>query len=127
MMEKREKGLCYSCDEKFHHGHRCKGKMFALLQVEDNEETFPEDPEVLPMEPKSRHLEPIDLDLPEISFHALAGQPTATTLRLKGRLQNVEVQVLVDGGSTHNFVQERLALFPGLQISFASFSGFCRE
>ena len=49
------------------------GKMFALLQVEDNEETLPEDPKVLLMEPKSRHLEPIDLDLSEISFHALVG------------------------------------------------------
>ena len=32
MMEQREKGICYNCDEKFHRGHRCKGKMFALLE-----------------------------------------------------------------------------------------------
>ena len=41
---------------------------------------------------------------------------TPVGVALKGHLQNVEVQVLVDGGSTHNFVQERLALFLRLQI-----------
>ena len=72
MIERREKGLCYNCDEKFHQWHRCKGQMLALLPIEDHEET-PEDPTFLLMEPESGTVESTDLELPEISFHALAG------------------------------------------------------
>ena len=61
MMEQREKGLCYNCDEKFHRGHRCKGQMFALLPLEDHEET-PEDPTFLLMEPESRTAGSTNLD-----------------------------------------------------------------
>ncbi|GAV89746.1 hypothetical protein CFOL_v3_33159 [Cephalotus follicularis] len=28
---RRDKGLCYNCDEKFHPGHKCKAKVFLLL------------------------------------------------------------------------------------------------
>ncbi|KAI3665107.1 hypothetical protein L6452_43725 [Arctium lappa] len=50
MMERREKGLCYNCDEKFHKCHICKGKMFALLQVEDSKSDSATDPSFLTLE-----------------------------------------------------------------------------
>nr|GEX29189.1 hypothetical protein [Tanacetum cinerariifolium] len=44
----------------------------------------------------------------EISFHAISETILPQTLRLPERIQNKDVVVLVDGGSTHNFVdQER--------------------
>ncbi|GAV81771.1 hypothetical protein CFOL_v3_25224 [Cephalotus follicularis] len=35
--ERRDKGLCFNCDEKYKAGHKCKPE-FLLLQVDDEEE-----------------------------------------------------------------------------------------
>jgi hypothetical protein len=42
--------------------------------------------------------------LPEISFHALAGTAHPQTFRVTGKVGNKELIVLIDGGSTHNFI-----------------------
>nr|GEY34905.1 transposon Ty3-G Gag-Pol polyprotein [Tanacetum cinerariifolium] len=52
----------------------------------------------------------------EISFHAIFGTILPQTLRLPGRIQNKYVVVLVDGGSTHNFVDQELVNRLGLQV-----------
>lgn len=31
LQDRRDKGLCYSCDEKFIPGHKCKSKIFLLV------------------------------------------------------------------------------------------------
>lgn len=43
LQNRREKGLCYTCDEKFIVGHKCKSKYFLLVHQEDtaDELTFP--------------------------------------------------------------------------------------
>lgn len=33
--DRREKRLCYTCDEKFIHGHKCKSKLFLLVHEDD--------------------------------------------------------------------------------------------
>nr|GEZ22140.1 transposon Ty3-G Gag-Pol polyprotein [Tanacetum cinerariifolium] len=52
----------------------------------------------------------------EISFHAISGAILPQTLRLPGRIQNKDVVVLLDGGSTHNFVDQELVNHLGLQV-----------
>jgi len=53
--------------------------------------------------------EPLNEDPPaEISFHAITGALTPQTLRLPGQINNKGVVVLVDGGSTHNFIDQAL-------------------
>lgn len=44
-----------------------------------------------------------------ISYHALTGGISPSTLRFTGQVSGAPVQILVDGGSTHNFVQPRAA------------------
>ena len=63
--ERREKGLCYYCDEKFVAGHRCERPQ--LFMIEDVPHMNTEDVEGA--HPKQEHHEVI----PEISFHAIAG------------------------------------------------------
>jgi len=46
--------------------------------------------------------------IPEISFHAIAGTAHPQTLRVMGRLRSKEVMVLIDGGSTHNFIDQSI-------------------
>nr|GFB09984.1 transposon Ty3-G Gag-Pol polyprotein [Tanacetum cinerariifolium] len=42
----------------------------------------------------------------EISFHAISGTILPQTLRLPEKIQNKDVVLLVDGGSTYNFVDQ---------------------
>ncbi|KAJ4969772.1 hypothetical protein NE237_002871 [Protea cynaroides] len=47
MQDRRDKGLCYNCDEKFVLGHRCKHRQLFLLEYtsEDDEPPDPSNPE----------------------------------------------------------------------------------
>lgn len=50
-------------------------------------------------------------------MHALLGHNNPTTLRIMGKKNNKNVTILIDSGSTHNFIQERIVRFLNLQIS----------
>ncbi|XP_073152641.1 uncharacterized protein [Henckelia pumila] len=108
MAARLEKGLCYNCDEKYSFGHRCKAKMFFFIG-EEGESALEEWTDMPP---------PPDIlsELSEISLHAMAGQLSPRTLRMQGQVAGMSVQTLIDGGSTHNFIQERIARFLKLPI-----------
>ena len=58
-----------------------------------------------------------DQPTPQISLHAMAGFFLPQTLKFKGAIQKMEVYVLVDRGSTHNFIQSRLVSMLNLPIT----------
>ncbi|KAL5781782.1 hypothetical protein ACOSP7_006811 [Xanthoceras sorbifolium] len=95
--ERREKGLYYYCDERFKPGHRCERPQ--LFMIEDTEELVEENLESLADQQRQE-------ELPEISFHAITGTTHPQTIRLQGQMKGKEVIMLVDGGSTHNFVDQ---------------------
>jgi len=98
MQIKREKNLCYTCDEKFTPNHRCPNKHMCLLQVdESDEQTIEPDP------PPS--IEQILETEHHLSCNALKGANGLGTLKFQGWLQGVMVQILVDSGSSDNFIQ----------------------
>jgi len=44
MKEKRDKGLCFKCDNKWGPGHRCGGpRIFLIEEVEEEKNCVPED------------------------------------------------------------------------------------
>ena len=47
----------------------------------------------------------------QLSLHALSSQPASATLRVLGSIKGHTVVVLMDGGSTHHFIHDRLAYF----------------
>ncbi|KAJ4954119.1 hypothetical protein NE237_030951 [Protea cynaroides] len=111
IQQKREKGLCFNCDEKFHIGHKCKNQTSLLqLEGEENEEQI--------NSTISDEIEAEEEEFsPAISLHALIGQASPKTLRLQGVIDHHKMQTLVDSGSTHNFIEERTAKFLGLTIT----------
>lgn len=96
--ERLEKGLCYYCDEKYSLGHRCECPQ--LFMIEDRPQMEEEKNEEPTQEAETQEL------LPEISFPAIAGTELPQTLRVLGRLKNKSLVVLIDGGSTHNFIDQ---------------------
>lgn len=57
-----------------------------------------------------------------ISYSALAGGSSPSTLLFTGQVNGTSIQILVDRGSTHNFIQERVARF--LQLSIETIPNF---
>ncbi|GKE06461.1 reverse transcriptase [Tanacetum coccineum] len=57
-----------------------------------------------------------DIIQPHISLNALAGITTFHTMRIKGRVGKVSIHILVDSGSTHNFVDVNCAKRIGCRI-----------
>ncbi|KAL5556185.1 hypothetical protein UlMin_038421, partial [Ulmus minor] len=106
--ERREKGLCYYCDEKFVAGHRCERPQ--LFMIEDSLHMNTEDVEGT--HPEQEHHEV----MPEVSFHAIAGTEHPQTIRVLGKLKNKNVTVLIDGGSTHNFIDQAIVSKFGLPV-----------
>lgn len=110
-----DKGLCFRCGDLFRPGHRCSTS-FSLLEIDEDGH-----PTQNPLEP----VEEAELEPPEdaeISFNAILGRPIATTMKLCGSLAEKEVLLLVDSGSTHNFISD--SLVHDLKLAASSISNF---
>lgn len=117
MKERREKRLCYFCDEKWNPSHHCrKAKIYLMegMDLFDNSEYEVEEltQEVL-VNGDCGHK---DEETPEISLHAIAGALSPRTMRLSGLAHGCSVVILVDTGSTHNFLDPLIAKKAGLKI-----------
>jgi len=111
MAECQLKGLCYNCDEKYFLGHKCKEQNLFMDIFEDISEEDVETPFVS-KSPKSTDITPPS-DPPKvepvISLNALTSFSTPQTLKLIGYIKHWKVIILVDCGSTHNFIHRCIA------------------
>ncbi|MCH87222.1 hypothetical protein A2U01_0008088, partial [Trifolium medium] len=115
MAERREKGLCFNCDQRWSRQHNCRGRLFLLVTDSDDEP-----PSVLDLEASIEDVVSQVSDPPnqaQLSLHAIAGTQHIDTFRISGTIANHTALVLVDGGSTHNFIQESVAVQLGLNHS----------
>ena len=58
--------------------------------------------------------EPPDTMAAQISLHALTGHIIPQTLKVLDHINSSAIAILVDSGSTHNFIQARIAKFLSL-------------
>lgn len=114
---KFEKGQCYNCEEKWHKGHKCKGQMSLLLL----DGVVPEGYDEISILKDTNNVvvvvDKISSDTELGNLYALIGNPDSMCLRLQSEINKRSVQILVDGGSSHNFMQTRVAKFMGLTIT----------
>lgn len=106
MQRRRIQGLCFNCDDKFSSGHRCKGSQLLLLEGNIDGESEGENNEA-------------NTDLlfyPKISLHVLTGWTVAKTMRVTTKIGTYEVVVLIDSGSTHNFISDKVAALLHLPV-----------
>lgn len=109
LKERREKRLCFSCEEKYTPGHKCKNQRIFKLEIapEDGDEVdwgFKEEADTA------------ELRTIKLTLNAIAG---VSAIQLLGKINGKEVGFLIDTGATHNFVDplmiERLQL-QGLDV-----------
>jgi hypothetical protein len=102
--EIKKKGLCFNCDSKYSKGHKCGEKKLFYIDCEEEEEQEQEPSQDENVEAISSE----ELN-PTISCNALAGISTPQTLKIEGYIKKKRVIVLIDSGSTHNFIHYKLA------------------
>ncbi|CAA0817767.1 Unknown protein, partial [Striga hermonthica] len=95
---RREKGLCFKCEERFTPGHQCKQAF--VIEVANPDEEGSENEE----EPHQDIVVEGPDEEAEISMHAMAGIRGPRTMRLPAWVKDRKVVVLVDNGSSHNFI-----------------------
>ena len=110
--EKIAKGLCFLCDQPYERGHKCasKGKRLFLVEVLGEEEEAQEEME----EEETGSVE--EEIAPRLSFSAMNGSSSFQTMRVNGQWGKRVLHILVDSGSTYNFMDEHLALQLGCQL-----------
>lgn len=94
--------MCCNCDEQFTPGHHCK-KLFSLEVSTLEEEEGVVEPEEIVQDPK-------------ISIHALTRIKNFQTMHIKAAILETTILILVDSGSTHNFITKLVATQLGLDV-----------
>uniref|UniRef100_A0A2N9GEU1 Integrase catalytic domain-containing protein n=1 Tax=Fagus sylvatica TaxID=28930 RepID=A0A2N9GEU1_FAGSY len=103
MSERRKKGLCYNYDERWSSDHKCKDrKLYVMEEVED------EEAELVEIEEEEVEAE-LEEAKAEITLCALLGSTSPSTMRVITIVNGQTTVVLLDTGSTHNFMDETLA------------------
>lgn len=102
---KRDKGLCFRCDERYFRGHKCKTKEereLNLLIVHDEKE---EDYEVELLNEEVLEMKVLEVDNNvEVALRSILGFSATRTMKLKGLVAGKEVVVMVNCSATHNFI-----------------------
>ncbi|GJZ64976.1 reverse transcriptase [Tanacetum coccineum] len=88
--------------------HKCIGQLYTLVVLADEEEEYFE------AEEGNEELN-VQEELPQISLNALNGSNTFRTIRMTGKVGKHNLHILVDCGSTHNFLDDNVAKKIGCQ------------
>jgi hypothetical protein len=103
MSEIRKKGLCYNCNERWSLDHRCKNRKLYLMEEVEDEEV-----ELIEIEEEEVKAE-LEDEKAEITLCALLDSTSPSTMRVIAILNGQKTVVLLDTGSTYNFMDETLA------------------
>ncbi|TYK21389.1 ty3-gypsy retroelement transposase [Cucumis melo var. makuwa] len=117
---RKEKGLCFKCNEKYSADHKCKMKdqkeLWMFVVIDNNEEfEIIEEEETERKELNVVEARGVNTGCVVLSINSVVGLNDPGTMKVRGKLQNEEVIVLIDCGATHNFISEKLVKL--LQLS----------
>ncbi|PIN25218.1 hypothetical protein CDL12_02037 [Handroanthus impetiginosus] len=101
---RRDKNLCYNCDETYVPGHRCKQRHMYLMMTEEEEEAYVSDAGC-----EDDCAEEVLFDDGRVSLNAINGHVSSESIRLWGNIEGKEVNILLDSGSTHCFIDVGVA------------------
>lgn len=102
---RRAQGLCYLCAEKWSPTHKCSG----TVQLHAVQELFALFPDNANEDQASISSEDSDSSLLAMSVHAVQGTDSQSTIRLQGKIQGLNILMLVDSGSSASFISDQLA------------------
>ena len=77
MQDRKDKGICYRCDEKNFVGHRCKNKQLQVLLVEED------DTEREMRGEEDENDQPLMADVAKLSMNLVVDISTPKTVKLR--------------------------------------------
>ncbi|KAL0403037.1 UNVERIFIED_CONTAM: hypothetical protein Sradi_1944500 [Sesamum radiatum] len=117
MDKKRSKGLCYWCDEKYTPGHQCSKRKHIYIM-----EAFEEDENLMHKEVEEEYqqqdvpTEEDDCSNFHFSVNAMTSVHNFNTMRVTGCCKSKAINILINTGSTHNFVDFQVAKRLGCKL-----------
>ena len=103
MSDRRKKGLCYHCDEKWNPDHKCmKRRVYVIEEIEGDVEVGSDSEEY------DEVIEVDEVEL-EITLNALLGSPSPKTMRVISKINNLQGSGIVR--------HREYSQFPGLESS----------
>ncbi|KAL8144068.1 hypothetical protein V2J09_017100 [Rumex salicifolius] len=114
MQERKTKGLCMFCEEPYTPGHHIKHKRAQIFLMEADEED-PSDEVVDAL--IAEDLQVAEIEQSQISVHALNGSSHFNCMHVTGYVGRTKIQILIDPGSTHNFVNLDTAKLVGCRLN----------
>ncbi|XP_042948527.1 uncharacterized protein LOC122281239 [Carya illinoinensis] len=112
-----KKGLSFKCGHKWSKDHKCKARQ-AYVLLEDETSEVEEDGHVETTSEESEQEEAESsepLEEAELSLNAISSVPRPTSMRVMAWVGKFEVTLLVDSGSTHNFINANIMTKIGLK------------
>ena len=108
--DKRAKGLCFKCDDKWSMGHRCKNKELSVLWMDGEAELESQDE-------GEQLVDKADEPTPEVSLNLVIGLSSPKTMKLRGLIGDRTVVVIIVPGATHNFIALGVVKELGLAVT----------
>ncbi|XP_047318875.1 uncharacterized protein LOC124922180 [Impatiens glandulifera] len=94
--EKKKNNQCFYCEEKWEYGHRCRAGAIAMIN-----ELFEEENQ------EEKLVETVD-ELEDGVAMTIEGSNTFDTMKVQETVGRNNVYILIDSGSTHNFINPRV-------------------
>ena len=118
MSERRAKGLCFKYGGKYHPTlHKCPERSLRVLILGEGE-TLNDEGEIVSMEAVQTGCEELATDEEEEvecqSMGVLGSMSGNCTMKIEGKIDNVDVLVLIDSGAIHNFISSQVTNALGL-------------
>ena len=107
--ERKKKGLCYNCVEKWAPGHKCENAVFLLdyIEVIHKANSGVQITELDDANGVPGHVLHNQEDA-KITLYTLSGTYTFGTMRVMGRIKQKSFVILIDLCSTYNFIDTTL-------------------
>ncbi|XP_042032481.1 uncharacterized protein LOC121779227 [Salvia splendens] len=99
--ERSRLGLCWWCPEKWVAGHNCRGRFLVYMGADGDSEDESEEDEV----PQDSQIIAADIS----HIYALEGRQKADAIDVIGSVGSMEVRILVNTCSSHDFLHPRVA------------------
>ncbi|XP_059277518.1 uncharacterized protein LOC132031545 [Lycium ferocissimum] len=104
----RDKKLCYRCQERYFPGHVCKERNLNVIKGSEEEVMY--DAEAEPIEEANVETEQeVEAEEEAVLNLMKASEKDPTTIKITGWTLNQPIIVLVNSGSTHSFMDPKLA------------------